>query len=65
MSEIIPQTFNSNNKANSNSKQINNNNGEKAIDRDNKYNERYKNIENAVSKANRCTKRIREPVKKN
>ena len=65
MSEIIPQTFNSNNKANTNSKQINNNNGEKAIDRDNKYNERYKNIENAVSKANRCTKRIREPVKKN
>lgn len=65
MSEIIPQTFNSNNKANSYSKQMNNNNGEKAIDRDSKYDERYKNIENAVSKGNRCTKRIRETVKRN
>ena len=44
---------------------MNNNNGEKAIDRDSKYNERYKNIENAVSKGNRCTKRIRETVKRN
>ena len=44
---------------------MNNNNGEKAIDRDNKYNERYKNTENAVSKGNRCTKRIRETVKRN
>ena len=44
---------------------MNNNNGEKAIDRDSKYNERYENIENAVSKGNRCTKRIRETVKRN
>ena len=35
---------NGNNKTNSNSKQVNNNNSEKATDRDNKCNEKVKEI---------------------
>ena len=43
----MPDNFidvNSNNKTNSDSKQVNNNNSEKAADRDNKYNEKVKEI---------------------
>ena len=43
----MPDNFidvNSNNKTNSDSKQVNNNNSEKAADRDNKYKEKVKEI---------------------